>query len=147
MEDAEFLVRGNAQLAIETENLSLDIDRLRSGVHALFGRIPDAAFIMIAEANGTPVGQMMITYEWSDWCATASSGGFKVYTPRPSFDAAESFARCMPQAEALARQERLVCGLRNLYAIDENNQRAQATAIAAAACAKLPIACSPKSIM
>jgi hypothetical protein len=36
IEDAEFLVRGNAQLALETETLSLDIDRLRGGVSCSF---------------------------------------------------------------------------------------------------------------
>ncbi len=64
--DAEFLVRGNASMALETEGLSLDLDRLRDGVHNLF---EDAArgFYLIAEAEGRRAGQMMITYEWSDW--------------------------------------------------------------------------------
>jgi len=123
IEDTEFLVRGNAQLALETENLSLDIDRLRSGVHALFDD-PGRGFYLIAEANGTPVGQMMITYEWSDW----RNGVFwwiqSVYTA-PEFRRRGVFRALYAQAEALARQERLVCGLR-LY-VDENNQRAQAT--------------------
>jgi hypothetical protein len=35
-EDAEFLIRGNAQPALETEDLQLDTDRLRSGVHGIF---------------------------------------------------------------------------------------------------------------
>jgi len=35
-DDIEFLVRGNKEMAHETENLALDIDRLRRGVHAVF---------------------------------------------------------------------------------------------------------------
>jgi ribosomal protein S18 acetylase RimI-like enzyme len=123
IEDAEFLVRGNVQLAFETENLSLEIDRLRSGVHAVFDD-PRRGFYLIAEANGTRAGQMMITYEWSDW----RNGVFwwiqSVYTA-PEFRRSGVFRALYAQAEALARQEGTVCGLR-LY-VDGNNGQAQAT--------------------
>jgi hypothetical protein len=60
LEDAEFLVHGNAQLALETEDLSLDIDRLRSGVHAIF-EDSTRGFYLIAEVDRKRVGQMLIT--------------------------------------------------------------------------------------
>ena len=63
--DAEFLVRGNAAMALETEDLSLDLDRLRDGVHALFEQ-PGRGVYYVAELDGQRAGQMMITYEWSD---------------------------------------------------------------------------------
>ena len=123
IEDTEFLVRGNAQLALETENLSLDIDRLRSGVHALFDD-PGRGFYLIAEANGTPVGQMMITYEWSDW----RDGMFwwiqSVYTV-PEARRRGVFRALYRHAEALARDQPGVCGLR-LY-VEAHNDRAQET--------------------
>jgi len=123
MEDAEFLVRGNAQLALETETLSLDIDRLRSGVHAVFDD-PRRGFYLIAEANGTRVGQMMITYEWSDW----RNGVFwwiqSVYTAR-EFRRRGVFRALYAHAQALAQQEGTVCGLR-LY-VEGQNEQAQAT--------------------
>ena len=123
IEDAEFLVRGNAQLALETENLSLDIDRLRSGVHAVF-EDPRRGFYLIAETNGTRVGQMMITYEWSDW----RNGVFwwiqSVYTA-PEYRRRGVFHALYAQTESLAQQEGTVCGLR-LY-VDGHNTRAQAT--------------------
>jgi ribosomal protein S18 acetylase RimI-like enzyme len=123
IEDAEFLVRGNAQLALETEKLSLDIDRLSSGVHAVFDD-PRRGFYLIAEAQGTRVGQMMITYEWSDW----RNGVFwwiqSVYAA-PEFRRRGVFSALYAQAEALAQQEGNVCGLR-LY-VDGHNERAQAT--------------------
>src|SRR6059036_1300058 len=65
-DDAEFLARGNAQMALETENLSLDLDRLRAGVQAVFDD-PAHGFYVIAEVGGQRAGQAMITYEWSDW--------------------------------------------------------------------------------
>src|SRR5712671_6316268 len=66
LEDAEFLVSGNASMALETEGRALDTHTLRAGVCAVFD---DSArgFYMIAEIDGQPAGQMMITYEWSDW--------------------------------------------------------------------------------
>jgi ribosomal protein S18 acetylase RimI-like enzyme len=121
LDDAEFLVRGNAQMALETENLSLDLDRLRSGVRAVFAD-PGRGFYLIAESNGTPLGQMMITYEWSDW----RNGVFwwiqSVYTA-PESRRRGVFRALYSQADSLARQEGTVCGLR-LY-VELNNRRAQ----------------------
>ena len=64
--DVEFLVDGNARMAMETESLELDRARLRAGVEAVFAD-PGRGFYLIAEAEGERAGQMMITYEWSDW--------------------------------------------------------------------------------
>ena len=66
LDDAEFVARGNAEMALETENLTLDMERLRAGVRAVF-ETPWRGFYLIAELEGTRAGQMMITYEWSDW--------------------------------------------------------------------------------
>jgi ribosomal protein S18 acetylase RimI-like enzyme len=123
LDDAEFLVRGNAQLALETENLSLDIDRLRSGVRAIFDD-PMRGFYLIAEVERTRVGQMMITYEWSDW----RNGVFwwiqSVFTV-PEWRRRGAFRALYAQAGVLARQRGSVCGLR-LY-VDIHNWRAQET--------------------
>ena len=54
-------------MALETEALALDEPTVRKGVDALL-RTPDKGFYVIAEAaDGTPVGQLMVTSEWSDW--------------------------------------------------------------------------------
>jgi len=123
LEDAEFLVRGNAQLALETENLSLDVARLRQGVQALLEN-PERGFYLIGEINNTRAGQMLITYEWSDW----RNGVFwwiqSVYSV-PEFRRRGVFRAIYAQAEALARQQGNVCGLR-LY-VEAHNQGAHAT--------------------
>ena len=122
-DDAEFLVRGNAQLALETEELSLDLDRLRRGVHALFDD-PARGLYRIAEVDGTRVGQMMVTTEWSDW----RNGVFwwiqSVYTV-PEFRRRGVFRSLYAQVQAEALQDDSVCGLR-LY-VDAHNEQAQAT--------------------
>jgi ribosomal protein S18 acetylase RimI-like enzyme len=122
-DDAEFLVRGNKEMALETEALSLDVDRLRRGVHAVF-EDPSRGFYLIAEINGTRAGQMMITYEWSD----CRNGVFwwiqSVYTV-PEFRRRGVFHALYTKAEMLAQQHDSVCGLR-LY-VDADNVNAQAT--------------------
>jgi ribosomal protein S18 acetylase RimI-like enzyme len=121
--DAEFLVRGNASMALETEHLSLDLDRLRDGVHALF-EDPSRGVYYIAESGGRRVGQMMITYEWSDW----RNGNFwwiQSVWVEPDFRGRGVFKSLYAYVEALARANPQVCGLR-LY-VENNNARAQST--------------------
>ena len=121
--DAEFLVRGNASMALETEHLSLDLDRLRDGVHALF-EDPARGLYHIAEIDGRRVGQMMITHEWSDW----RNGVFwwiQSVWVEPAFRGQGVFKALYGHVESKARQDNGVCGLR-LY-VEHENKRAQAT--------------------
>ena len=66
LSDAETIAGFNAAMALETERRSLDGARLRGGVEAVL-RDSSKGFYLVAEMQGRPVGQMMITYEWSDW--------------------------------------------------------------------------------
>ena len=121
--DVEFLVDGNARMAMETESLELDRARLRAGVEAVFA---DAGrgFYLIAEVEGERAGQMMITYEWSDW----RNGVFwwiqSVYTV-PELRGRGAFKALYGAVEAMARERGGVCGLR-LY-VEAHNETAQAT--------------------
>jgi GNAT superfamily N-acetyltransferase len=64
--DAPIIAEFNQRLAQETEDLRLEPDRISAGVVAL---LKDRAkgLYFLAEVNGEVVGQVMITYEWSDW--------------------------------------------------------------------------------
>jgi len=53
-------------LAWETEQLRLDPAIIRPGVAAIL-RDPAKGAYYVAESGGAVVGQVMITYEWSDW--------------------------------------------------------------------------------
>jgi len=53
-------------MAWETEQLRLDEETVREGVRNLL-QSPDKGFYLIAEVDGVPAGQLMITSEWSDW--------------------------------------------------------------------------------
>ena len=123
VDDLNFLVHGNAAMALETEALKLDQDRLRQGVQALF-EDPARGVYYIAEVAGQLAGQMLITYEWSDW----RNGNFwwiqSVFV-EPQFRGQGVFRALYQHVDALARTGQNVCGLR-LY-VENENSRAQAT--------------------
>ena len=64
--DVEFIVQNNQALAKETENLRLDDARLRDGVLAILEERVAGCY-WLAERDGEPVGQLALSYEWSDW--------------------------------------------------------------------------------
>lgn len=123
LDDLEFIVHANTRIAQETENITLDEGRLRTGVKAILGN-PALGFYLIAELVGQRAGQMMITFEWSDW----RNGMFwwiqSVYTA-PESRRRGVFRALYQHAESLAKEQGEVCGLR-LY-VEEHNHRAQAT--------------------
>lgn len=64
--DEAVLVDFNAALAWETEHKRLQPEVLAAGVRAVFSD-SSRGFYTVAEEAGRIVGQMMVTYEWSDW--------------------------------------------------------------------------------
>jgi len=121
MADLEALVAGNAALAEESERIRLDIDTLRQGILALLeSRAPGRYFV--AEENGRLVGQLLTTYEWSDW-----RNGM-VWWVQSVYVVPDARKRgVLRTLYDVARREALAagaCGLR-LY-VDTTNTRAQA---------------------
>lgn len=64
--DLAELVAWNAAMAWETEHKQLDPAILERGIRGVFEQ-PRRGFYLIAERDGTPVGSLLVTYEWSDW--------------------------------------------------------------------------------
>ena len=64
--DQAHIAAWNAAMAWETEARRLDPETLERGVLAIFDE-PRRGFYLVAEHEGTPVGCLMVTYEWSDW--------------------------------------------------------------------------------
>ena len=56
----------NSAMALESEDVALDWAILRAGVAQALAD-PAKAFYLLAEVAGQPVGQLMVTTEWSDW--------------------------------------------------------------------------------
>jgi ribosomal protein S18 acetylase RimI-like enzyme len=64
--DLEMLVGFSAAMAEETEGRKLELERLRQGTLAVLDSEKHGYFL-VAETEGMVVGQLLITYEWSDW--------------------------------------------------------------------------------
>ncbi|HEV8629239.1 MAG TPA: GNAT family N-acetyltransferase [Thermoanaerobaculia bacterium] len=64
--DAPVIADFNLRLAHESEGLALDPPTVRAGVEALLADPAKGAYF-VAEEGGRPVGQLMLTTEWSDW--------------------------------------------------------------------------------
>ena len=121
--DAPVIANYNALLARETEHLELDPARLRHGVDAVLADSTKGTY-WVAEAGGEVVGQLMITFEWSDW----RNGVFwwiqSVYV-RQDWRARGVFKSLYEHVHQSAKARSDVCGLR-LY-VERDNQRAQRT--------------------
>ncbi len=122
-DDAGFVARGNAAMALETERRRLDPAVVEAGVRAALAD-PAKGRYFIAEHDGQRVGQLMFTYEWSDW----RNGMFwwiqSVYV-LPEARRGGVFRALFAHVEQLAGHDPGVCGIR-LY-VERENSRAQAT--------------------
>ena len=126
LEDLSTLVEFNAAMALETEDLALDRERLREGVARLLAD-PAKGSYRVAEAGGETVGALMLTREWSDWRCGDWWWIQSVYV-RPEARRRGVFRALYRSVEADAASREDVCGLR-LY-VERDNARAQATYLA-----------------
>jgi len=105
--DVETMVEFNVAMARETE------DKVRAVIED-----PTRGFYLLAEFEGRLVGQLMVTYEWSDW----RNGNFwwiqSVYV-LPDFRGKKIFSILYRDVEATAKSEGGVAGLR-LYVEKDN---------------------------
>lgn len=88
--DISWLIDFQLKMALETENIQLEISTLTQGVNRLF-KDPTKGKYYVAEEGKEIIGCLMTTYEWSDWrCGTVlwiqsvyvseNSRGKKVYS-------------------------------------------------------------------
>ena len=119
--DADTLIAFNRALAEETEGRSLSPKVIARGVRRLLAE-PTRGVYFVAEQAGRVVGQLLITYEFSDW----RDGDFwwiqSVYVRRECRQ--QGIYRALHEhVAAAARAAGNVCGLR-LY-VDRQNSPAQ----------------------
>jgi len=122
MADAAVIAAYNVALAKESEDLTLDPAVVRQGVEAVLRDAAKGVYFAACE-GGKLVGQIMVTYEWSDW----RNGNFwwlqSVYV-HPENRARGVFKSLFAHALAQAHKTPDVCGFR-LY-VEEHNSKAQA---------------------
>ena len=121
--DAKQIAEFNRRLAEESESKYLDAPTVLSGVQALLDA-PEHGRYYVAYSDDALIGQLLLTYAWSDW----RTGRFwwiqSVYVA-PSHRRQGIFSALYGHVEELARQDPAVCGLR-LY-VEEHNADALET--------------------
>lgn len=119
--DALVIADFNRHLAQETESLLLDPATVKRGVRAMLND-PAKGIYFVAEERDVVIGQLLITYEWSDW----RNGHFwwiqSVYVAQ-NYRRSGVFGALFDHIRKLAKSKRAVCGLR-LY-VESSNRRAQ----------------------
>jgi ribosomal protein S18 acetylase RimI-like enzyme len=123
-EDREAIARSNEAMALETEHKTLDPEAVRLGVAAVLADPAHGRYFLAVNDAGSVVGQLMITFEWSDW----RNGQFwwiqSVYVD-PAARRQGVFKALYDHVEHLVRRTPGVCGLR-LY-VETDNVNAQRT--------------------
>ena len=129
LDDVDRIAAFNRAMAHETEGKELDPPTVRRGVARLIEDEAKGFYLVAARAQapGAPVGQLMVTYEWSDW----RDGWFwwlqSVYV-EPQARRGGVFRALWADLSRRARERDDVRGLR-LY-VDRDNERARSTYLA-----------------
>jgi GNAT superfamily N-acetyltransferase len=121
--DAQMIAEFNLALAEETEKLRLDPLTVSAGVAALL-KDPAKGLYFLAEIEGAVAGQVMITYEWSDWRNGNLWWLQSVYV-KPEYRDQGVFRALFGHLQQLARKNREVCGIR-LYMHADNGRARKA---------------------
>ncbi|MFM9961157.1 MAG: N-acetyltransferase family protein [Planctomycetaceae bacterium] len=121
--DEEVVVEFNCRLADESENKQLDRPTVQLGVRAILGN-PRHGRYFLASVGDQVVGQMMHTWEWSDWRNGEIWWLQSVYV-LPDFRRQGVFRSLIQHLQTEAAESPHVVGLR-LY-VEEHNTAAQAT--------------------
>lgn len=119
--DLDTLTRFNMAMAMETEGKALVADTLRAGIRAALDNAA-LGFYLLAEIDGRPAGQLLITAEWSDWRNAWFWWIQSVYVA-PEFRRRGVYRALEGQVRQQALAAGNVCGLR-LY-VDRDNRAAQ----------------------
>lgn len=123
--DIDSIVAFSLAMAFETEGRRLDEATLRQGTKSLLDQ-PSHGFFMVAEALQARVrklvGQMMITFEWSDWRNARFWWIQSVYVD-PAWRRLGIYRRMHETVIVRAKNDPDVCGIR-LY-VEQHNRTAQ----------------------
>lgn len=115
--DIDVISRYNYNLAYETENKILNMNILTKGVEAII-KDENKGIYHVCEINGEVVGQIMYTFEWSDW----RNGTFlwiqSVYVNK-EFRGMGVFKALYKFIRDIADNDNNICGIR-LYVEKEN---------------------------
>ncbi|MBT8099013.1 MAG: GNAT family N-acetyltransferase [Gammaproteobacteria bacterium] len=121
--DARAIAANNNRMAEETESRSLAEELIGPGVAAFLADASKGRY-WVAETDGEIVGQIAVTYEWSDWRNGMLWWIQSVYVSR-DHRRKGVYTALYDHVESRAKADAGVAGIR-LY-VEKDNARAQAT--------------------
>ena len=121
--DTPSLLDFQLKMALETENIQLEIRTLSQGLNRLF-KDPTKGKYYVAEEGVEIVGCLMTTSEWSDWRCGTILWIQSVYVPFP-WRHNGVYRKMYEHIQSLVSQDPDLKGIR-LY-VDKKNQAAQHT--------------------
>ena len=118
--DVESIAKFNMEMALETESKKLEEMIVDKGVRAV---IEDSqkGFYLVAEKRGDRpniVGQLLVTYEWSDWRNQNIWWIQSVYVQK-NFRNQKIFSKLYNHVVDMSRNKTNICGIR-LYVEGQN---------------------------
>ena len=122
-DDASTIAEIHSRLASETEGRPLDPELINPGVAAVVADSGKGRY-WVADVGGDVVGQLLVTYEWTDW-RNGMLWWIQIVYVQKDNRRKGVFSALYRHVESLVRQEPEVCGLR-LY-VEKDNKRAQET--------------------
>jgi len=121
--DKKTIIDYNIALAKETEDILLPVDIVTQGVTAVLND-PSKGCYYVYELNGKVLGQLLITYEWSDWRNANFWWIQSVYVSKDTRKMGV-FQELFNFVKSEVTKQKNVCGLR-LY-VEINNEIAKKT--------------------
>lgn len=119
--DTASLLDFQLKMALETENIQLEIHTLTQGINRLF-KDPGKGRYYVAEAEGEVIGCLMTTYEWSDWRCGTVTWIQSVYVSE-AWRGKGAFRKLYSHIRRLVEEDPDLKGIR-LY-VDKKNESAQ----------------------
>jgi ribosomal protein S18 acetylase RimI-like enzyme len=121
--DIEIIAEYNIKMALETENKYLDKEIITAGVASIINDSSKGMY-WVMEMNKIIIGQLMVTYEWSDWRNGMMWWIQSVYVPKEQRRQGV-YSQMYNNLLELAQLDSECCGIR-LY-VEKENKKAQKT--------------------
>tara|TARA_B100000902_G_scaffold362589_1_gene380953 strand:+ start:68 stop:523 length:456 start_codon:yes stop_codon:yes gene_type:complete len=121
--DIETIAEYNIKMALETENKHLDKEIITAGVSSIINDSSKGIY-WVMEMNKIIIGQLMVTYEWSDWRNGMMWWIQSVYVPK-EYRRQGVYSKMYNNLLDIAQIDSECCGIR-LY-VEKDNKKARQT--------------------
>ena len=121
IEDGEQIAAFQLEMAMETENLQLDLNTVNKGVQHVFND-PAKGKYYVAEKNERVIASLLTTFEWSDWRNGTVLWIQSVFV-KPEFRGTGVYKKMYTHIQERVVEDQQLKGIR-LY-VDQTNTQAQ----------------------